>query len=72
VNVDFDLAGGQVGIDGAFGAVIDDALDGDDVFGADGLGQTVGLGVGLRVEDQLGEAFAVSEIDEDDAAVVAV
>jgi len=72
MNVDFDLARGQIGIDRAFEAMIDDALHSYDVLGADGLGQAVGLGMGLRVENQLGDALSVAEIDENDTSVVAI
>ena len=38
---------------------------------AQGVGELGGLGVFLGAEDALGEALAVAEVDEDDAAVVA-
>lgn len=71
MNIDFDLASGQVGVDGALGAIIDDALDSDNVLVANGLSEAVRLGMSLRIKDQLGYAISVSEVDEDDAAVVA-
>lgn len=72
MNVNFDLASGQVGVDGALGTIIYDALDSDNVLVANGLSEAVRLGMSLRIKDQLGYAISVSEVDEDDAAVVAV
>ena len=35
------------------------------------MGLLVGIGLGLGVEDDLHDAFAVAQVDEDDPAVVA-
>ncbi len=35
------------------------------------MGLPVGIGMGLRVEDDLNDAFAIAQVDEDDPAVVA-
>ena len=69
-GVNFDLAGVELGV---FAAFADDALtgDGDDVFAAQLLGHAVGVG-GFGVEDDLGDAVAVAQVDEAHAAVVAV
>ncbi len=68
---DFDFAGGHFGIGSAFFAGPDCAGDGDDVFVAERAADLVGL-AGFGMKDDLGDAGAVAEIDEDDAAVVAV
>ena len=68
---DFDLAGDHFGVGFAFFARADGAVDGDDVFVAQGAADFVGGGV-IGMEDDLGDAGAVAHIDEDDAAVVAV
>ena len=47
------------------------AFDGDDVLGAGGFGLGVGFGGGFLVEDDLGDAGAVAEVEEDEVAVVA-
>ncbi len=39
--------------------------------GRSGAGEGVGLGVDVGIEDDLGEAVAVAEVDEDAAAVIA-
>ena len=66
-----DLAGLQLGVFHVRGAAGDRAAHGDDPFAA----QLVGLGmhrlVDLRVEDHLGDAPAVAQVDEDNPAMVA-
>jgi hypothetical protein len=47
------------------------AGDGDDVLGARGFGLGVGERGGFFVEDDLGDAGAVAEVEEDEVAVVA-
>ena len=49
----------------------DAAVDLDDVFIAQMVRGLRDLGVLLRAEDDLGQAFAVAQIDEGDAAVIA-
>ena len=71
VAIDLDFAGGQFGIDHAFGAGFDLALDGDDVFAAQLIGFLVRSEIVLGVEYDLGDAIAVAEVDKDHAAVVA-
>ena len=70
VAYEFDFAGGQVGVGAAF-AGADCACDGDDVLGAGLFGFGVGLGGEGFVENDLGDAGAVAEIEEDEVAVVA-
>ena len=66
-----DFAGGHVGIGEAFAAVAEDSGDGDDVLGARGFGLGVGFGGDFLIEDNLGDAGAIAEIEEDEVAVVA-
>jgi len=68
---DFDFAGCDVQVDGVGGALLDDALDGDDVFRAKLLGASVQGGIGVGAEDDLGDAFAVAQVNEDHAAEIA-
>ena len=65
-----DLARGHVGVDGLGGTAPDDALDAKDPLGAGAVGGFVGLGV-LRVDHDLDDAVRVTEVDEDEATVVA-
>ena len=65
-----DLAGCQVGIGGAFRAVAHQAGDAQAEFVAHALGGLEDLGA-VRVADDLHQAFAVAQVDEDHAAVVA-
>ena len=67
---DFDFAAGEVGVFGAGGAQADAAFDGEAVFVAHLFGEGEGVG-GVWVDDDLHEAAAVAQVDEDDAAVVA-
>lgn len=71
IGVDLDGSGGQPQVDHAFGAGLDHPLHGDHVLVVQSLGPAVGLGVVLGVEDHLGDAVAVAQVHEDDAAVVA-
>ena len=69
---DLDFAGGNFGIVGAGGAGADFAGDGDDAFAAEGGGALEKLpGQIGGVEDGLGAAFAVADINKDEAAEVA-
>ncbi len=69
VDIDFDLAGRQVGVEGALGPPPHLAIDSHHPFRAQRLGKlerrTVGVGYNLR------DAVVVTQIDEQDAAVVA-
>ena len=70
VREHLDLARYQVRVDGAFPARPDEAGDADDEL----VAQALGRGEGRRtvgVADDLDEAFAIAQVDEDDAAVVA-
>ena len=70
-HVDLDLAGGEVRVD-VLGRALDDlALGGDDVLGAQVLGDGERVAGGLRVDDELHEPRAVAQVDEDQPAVVA-
>ena len=71
MGYEFDVAGGHVGIGEAFAAVAEDSSDGDDVLGARGFGLGVGFGGDFLIEDNLGDAGAIAEIEEDEVAVVA-
>ncbi len=66
-----DLARGDLRVDRALVAADDLAGDGDHVLGAQRAGQRVGLGRGLRMEDELQDAGAVAQVDEDQPAEVA-
>ncbi|MNQ77402.1 hypothetical protein D3C85_922680 [compost metagenome] len=69
-DADFDLAGGQVGV-GGFGRAADHfAVDLDDAFGAQALDSFKARR--LRVQHQLGQAVVVAQVDEQQAAVVAL
>ena len=67
----FDFAGGQVGIHGLGRALLHRAFHRDHVFGAHLFGALVNGRIDIFVEDRLGEAFAVAQVDEDHAAVIA-
>ena len=71
VGDELDVAGGHVGIGEAFAAVAEDSRDGDDVLGARGFGLGVSFGGDFLVEDDLRDAGAVAEVEEDEVAVVA-
>ena len=65
-----DLARHEVRIDRAFGARPHEPVDGDAELVAQRLGGGEGGGA-IGIADDLHEAFAVAQVDEDDAAVVA-
>ncbi len=71
VRDDLDVAGGDVGVRQAFAAQADVADGGHDELRPGGLCLEQG-GAGLRlVDDDLGDAGAVAEVEEDEVAVVA-
>src|SRR5579883_2893212 len=65
----FNLAGGEVWILHAGGTPLDRSLDSQDVLGPAGIGDLHGRGGDSRVKDDLRDAPAVSQIDEDQAAM---
>ena len=70
VSENLDLAGHHVGIHGAFGALAHATLHLQDELAPHLLGGCKGL-LGIGVENDLYQARAVAQIDEDDAAVIA-
>ena len=68
---EFDIAGGQFGVFGAVPASHDLARDLYDPFRAEVFCRGVCGLVELRVEDDLRDAGAVAQVDEDERAVVA-
>ena len=71
VDVELDLARRQARVDVALLAPHDLPGRGDHVLGAQLLGRRVRLARALRAEDELHEARAVAQVDEDQPAVVA-
>ena len=67
----FDLARGQLRVRRAGGPFPHGAFDRDDKLAAQRLRQFPRRLVVLRVEHHLRDAFAVAQVNEDDAAVVA-
>src|SRR5205085_6824494 len=67
-DLELDVAGGEDGVLVALLALDDLASDADDVLGAQTLGDVEAR---ARVEDELDEAAAVAQVDEDQPAVVA-
>ena len=67
---DLDLAGGQVGVGGVVWAQAHVAGDPDGPLGAHLLAQGEHICGVVRVEDALGDAGAVPQVHEDEAAVV--
>jgi hypothetical protein len=65
-----DLAGGHLGIDGVFGAQAHLADGGNDILRADGFTLEVAFGCELFIQDNLRDAGAVAEVEEDQVAVV--
>ena len=68
-DVKLDLAGRQLGIVGALGAAADLALHAHDPFRAQLLGEAERLGIGI--DDALGDAVMVAQVDEQHATMVA-
>ena len=67
----FDLAGGDVLVDGAGVAQLDVADDGEHKLRAHGIGLVVHLGAGFGGDDDLRDAAAVAQIEEDEVAEIA-
>ena len=70
LHTDFDLACGQVGIDGVCTTGDNFAIHPDDALGAQALDD--GEAGGVRGQDQLGQAIVVAQVDENETAVVAL
>ena len=70
VREDLDLAGNEPGVRGARGTRADEAVDANAELVAQALGDREG-GRAIRIADDLHEALAVAQVDEDDAAMVA-
>ena len=68
---DFDLAGCQVGVGRSGGAFPDLAGYGQYKFGAHARGRFMRFGVVIAVDRDLGDAVAVAQVDEDEAALIA-
>ena len=66
---DFNFAAGEIGI--RFLARDDFAFDGNDVFAADVFGFAVGFGLSFFVEDDLDDAGAVADVEEEEIAEIA-
>ena len=71
LDPDLDGAGLELGVLLAGQAGGDRPLDADDVLVAQLAGAGLELGAGLGLEDDLGDAVAVAQVDEDQAAEVA-
>ena len=70
-DAEFDFAGVQLRIRGAFGPMGHFPLDANDIFGPQAAGLLDHLLAALGAGDDLGLAIAVAEVDEHRAAVVA-
>ena len=68
---EFDRAGGQLRVFGSSQAGGDFSGDADHILATEFVGFLCGVGIFLRAEDNLCDAFAVTEVDENQAAVVA-
>ena len=68
---DFDLARSEIGIFRAGQARRDPAFHLDDIFVFQMMRGLRDFGIFLRAKDDLGESFAIAQIDENDAAVIA-
>lgn len=66
----FDLAARQIGVDGAFGTIAHDALHLHAELVAHAFGHLEHLGA-VRIADDLNEPFAIAQVDEDNATVIA-
>jgi len=71
-RTDFDFARSDVRIHEPFTSQTHDTVCLDDVFVAERTGQFVSFGTVGRVEDNLNQAVTVSDVDEDQPAVVTV
>ncbi len=70
MRLNLDVAGRHLRVGGALRALADEAIDPDNVLVAEVAGGVVGVPGDLGVEDDLGDAEAVAQIDEDQAAKV--
>src|SRR5690606_14573616 len=70
VRLHLDLAGVHLRVDGAFRAFPDDTFHANDVLIAKVAGSFVGILLDLGVEDDLGDAESIAEVDEDQPAEV--
>ena len=70
VGEQFNGPRGQLGVGGSCRTDADFAAHGDDKLSPQFSGDDVGSGGAVRVEDHLGQAVAVAEIDEYEAAMV--
>ena len=70
VDQHLDFAGLELGVDHPLGPRCHLAAHGDDPLAPQGMSLGVNLGVALRIKDHLGEAPPVTQVDEDNPAVV--
>jgi len=70
-GLDLDFARGHFGIDGVGVAQAHLADSGDNVLGPHLLALQVAVGSQLLVEDNLGNAAAIADVEKDEVAVVA-
>ena len=68
---DLDLPGGQIRVEHLRRPEVHQAPHRDDVLIPEHPGLDVGVGIGFRVEDHLGQPLPVPEVHKDEAAVVA-
>ena len=71
IGHDLNLPGRQFGVFGALGALGNLTGDADDRFRLQVLQLLGKMGIIMRFQLDLREAFAVTQVDEDDAALVA-
>src|SRR5689334_2657074 len=70
-HLELDRAGRQLRVDG-LGRALDDRADGaEHVLGAQPVAELEGAAVVVGVEDELDDAGAIAQVDEDESAVVA-
>src|SRR5690242_18167400 len=67
----FHLSGGNGGIDILGGAQCERAFGGEDIFGGQKFGLLVHVRFGVFVEDQLSDAFAIAQVNENHSAQIA-
>jgi hypothetical protein len=69
-NQDIDFPGHQFGVDHTLRSVYHSSPYGQNILVSDGLGFVVNSLVELGIEDHLGEAFPVPQVDENDPAMI--